>query len=144
MKTIITSILTLSFTFATLPARAQEIREPTKGSGKLVSGILVTSIGSAIGGLMLLFGTMGMECHDDEEECDKNDLSTTQAGLLIGGASLGVGIPLIVMGARERREWKDWKKTQIQTSEDRHTSSSLGFSLKPLKRGGLAALTFEY
>ncbi len=102
----------------------------------------MTSIGSAVGGLLLLFGAARMECHDSDEECDDEDLSTTQAALLVGGASLGVGIPLIVMGAKERREWKAWK--QIPMSEDRHASSSLGFSLKPLKRGGLAALTFEY
>lgn len=148
MKTIITTMLALFMTFGAASAGAQAFQttapEPSKGRGQLVGGILLTSIGGGVGALLMFLGVAGMECHSSESQCDENQNDMFLTGAVIAGASAGVGIPLIVSGAHQRREWRSWKQQQIQQGEDRHARSSLDLGVKRLSGGPAAALTFAF
>lgn len=103
MKTIITIVLALGLAAATAtPALGRDgptvkaKRNPTR-----TTGILISAIGGGVGAGILTVGMLNETCFssEDDEACDEdraNALGTRQFGAALMGASLGVGIPLIV------------------------------------------------
>lgn len=107
---------------------------PSSGVGMLVSGIVLTSVGSGFAAINLL-GVMVDECTD--EDYDPNCASRHRAwgeqalaGLAVG---LGAGIPLIVAGVRQHRIYKQYQAGESEPSWD--------LRLAPLPRGAVAMLT---
>jgi hypothetical protein len=98
-----------------------------RGTGKIVGGILTASIGGGLGLLVLflnIFNYCGSEeSNDDYASCERDRKNTeyTGYGLLIAG--IGIGTPLIVMGAKDRREWKQWNRDNVS-----------GYALLPAQR----------
>ena len=89
---------------------------PTAALSVTTTGILpyVPGGGSAVGGAMILLGSLNQAgyCEEDDEDCKKTEKQAsgmTTAGVILTGVSLGVGIPLIVSGKHKRNEWKKWQ-----------------------------------
>ena len=85
------------------------------GKPKFVGGIMTTSIGGGVG-LLVLFLSIFNFCGsgDDAKSCrqDKRNQEYLGGGLLL--LSTGIGIPLIMFGASERTEWKNWNKEHVR------------------------------
>lgn len=158
MRTIIHICLPALLTLAPLTASAQDStyttksEEPSRGTGKVVGGILLTSIGPTIGGILLLLGLEAMpDCSGEEgkyaEDCERRSSNASGlmlGGLAIGGASLGVGIPLIASGVSDRKKWKSWKTERVHEGQARRPGSTLSLGFKREGQGGAATLTFGY
>ncbi len=159
MKTIIHISLPVLLALLPLSAHAQDSaytttsEEPSRGTGKVVGGILLTTIGGTIGGVIFMLGVFerpSCASEDDESETSECRSATRGSdklmlgGLAVTGVSLGTGIPLIVSGKRDRNEWKSWKAEQIHEGEARRTGSSLNLGFRREGQGGAAVLTFGY
>jgi hypothetical protein len=79
-----------------------EFRE---GRSKRLSGILLSSIGGGTGAAAFIIGILWNSCYGASEKdrptCQRNARNTMGAGLLVGGASLGFGIPMISAGGEK-------------------------------------------
>ena len=85
------------------------------GKPKFVGGIMTTSIGGGVG-LLVLFLSIFNFCGsgDDAKSCrqDKRNQEYLGGGILL--LSTGIGIPLIMFGASERTQWKNWNKENVR------------------------------
>lgn len=85
------------------------------GKGKIVGGILSTSIGPGVGLLMIFFSAFRY-CNADSENYDscQRDKKNQQAfGGVIGIGGIVIGVPLIVFGIKERRAWHQWNRENV-------------------------------
>lgn len=77
------------------------------GRDKRRTGILLTSIGGGVGGVMLVGGFFWYMCMGASEEqkpkCQRNAGTAMGVGAVVTGGSLGVGIPFIVSGRQSMR-----------------------------------------
>ncbi len=82
--------------------RYQSDEEFRDGKSKRLSGILLSSIGGGTGAAAFIIGVLWNSCwgatEKDRQICKTNARNTMAAGVLVGGASLGFGIPLISVG----------------------------------------------
>jgi hypothetical protein len=85
------------------PPVASPAERPSTGLGALVTGGVFTGVG----GLNLLTAPI---C---TTSLIRSDLQTTcvTASLVVAGVGLAVGVPLMVIGANQRAEYNDWKKS---------------------------------
>ena len=118
-------------------APEDEAGAPSKGTGKLVPGIVTASVGTGFG--LLLVALSRVNCNDLTKDRDKNDdaenpsktdddvkdcekLKPTYRKL--GAASivvgLGVGLPFIYFGIEDRKAYNQWKSQQ---PEDKQSSN---------------------
>jgi hypothetical protein len=85
------------------------------GKPKIVGGIMTTAIGGGVG-LLVLFLSIFNFCgsSDDAKSCrqDKRNQEYLGGGILL--LSTGIGIPLIMFGASQRTEWKNWNKENVR------------------------------
>jgi len=81
----------------------QDDEEFRQGRSTRLTGILLTSIGGGVGGAAFLVGVLWNTCIGSSDEvrttCQRNSRYMMGAGALVGGASLGAGIPMISVGA---------------------------------------------
>lgn len=108
---------------------ADEPGAPPKGTGKLVGGIVAASVGTGIGLLSLIAGSI--DCDDidkdnanttDEakkadrekqvKDCKDQQPALRTAGGIFLAAGLGVGLPLIYFGIQDRKAYNAWKGEQ--------------------------------
>lgn len=106
-----------------------ETGAPPKGTGKLVGGIVASSVGVGLGLLLIAVGNI--DCDDidkdnaettDEtkraerekqvKDCkrDQPNIRTSGTVVLVGG--LGVGLPLMYFGIKDRKAYNEWKEQQ--------------------------------
>ena len=69
---------------------------PPRGTGTLVSGIILTATTGAVAGMGLIITAFG------------GGPEYFYGSLAVAGVGLGFGIPMIVSGKRQRRVYKDW------------------------------------
>lgn len=159
MKAIIHIYLPVLLTLAPLTASAQDStytttsEEPSRGGAKIAGGIVLTTLGGTVGGLIFLLGVFERpSCSSEDDERDTPECKRATrgsdnligTGAVIAGASLGGGIPLIVSGARDRKKWKSWKAEQVHEGEARRPGKTLNLGFKREDQGGAATLTFDY
>ncbi len=106
-----------------------EAGAPPKGTGKLVAGIVTSSVGAGLGLLFLAYANI--DCNsinkDDanssdtnkqkERETDVKDCKDQQkpaktAAAVFITAGLGVGLPLLYFGIQDRKVYNQWKEGQ--------------------------------
>ena len=79
-----------------------------EGRAKRLSGILLSSIGGGTGAAAFIIGILWNSCYGASEKdrptCQRNARNTMAAGLVVGGASLGFGIPMISVGGEKMSE----------------------------------------
>ena len=91
------------------------------GKDKIVSGIIISSVGGGIGvGLITYsifnycaFYSYGMdeeEANAKETECRKNNQIMLISGIASTALGLGIGLPKLFEGMKERRVWKQWNR----------------------------------
>lgn len=133
----------LVFTFLiSSAARAQEA-EPDHGTGTMVGGIVTTSVGSAVGGLLMFAGLFNDLCDDSDESCgDHKGEQYMLGGAIVLGASLGIGIPMIVNGARQHKVWKTWKEKNEPPPTDKR-AEAVRFGILPVRHGAAAVLAVD-
>jgi hypothetical protein len=94
-------------------ARAAEIRQDRKNTGKIMTivGFSILGVGSIVGYVVMLQGIGDINCSSDysyNNSCSSGSDSAVLTGLLIGlasvGIGLGIGIPGIVKMARQTDE----------------------------------------
>ncbi len=131
MNLLIACLFSLSLVFnsydafaRTKPKKYQSDDEFREGKSKRLSGILLSSIGGGTGALAFLVGVLWNSCYGASEKdlptCKRNAKNTMGAGLLVAGASLGFGIPMISVGAGkigEARSRIDQKYPVKESSE---------------------------
>lgn len=75
------------------------------GRSSRLAGILTASIGGGVGGGILIVGMLWNSClgagDDQLSRCKTNARNTMVAGGVVTAASLGTGIPLIVIGGEK-------------------------------------------
>ncbi len=123
------------------PAEASSFDAGRSGTGraKIASGIVLTSVLSAVGAIGLMTYGMGLCGSDSYDGCPKDFLLGSTAAI---GVGLGLGIPLIVSGARDRKAWKSQNRAQARESE--HNTSSFGVDVfVTQKKLGLLRFTYD-
>ena len=91
------------------------------GKGKIVTGIVITSVGGGVGvGLITYsifnycpFYTYGVdeeEAKTREAECKKTNQMLLISGIASTALGLGIGLPKLFEGMKERRVWKQWNR----------------------------------
>jgi len=84
-------------------SRYQSDEEFRAGRSTRLTGILLSSIGGGTGAGAFIVGVLWNSCigasGDVLATCRRNASTMMAAGVLVGGASLGVGIPMISVGA---------------------------------------------
>ncbi len=87
------------------------------GKPKIVGGILTASIGGGVSLLALfltLFSYCGMGEEESVQDCRKDQRNQQYLGGRLLLASIGVGVPMIIYGAKERKEWKHWNRENVR------------------------------
>jgi hypothetical protein len=121
-------VLIVSLVSSALPARAEDAipPEPERGTEELVTGIVLTSALPAVGGVLLLGSLMSFCGLDDEEDdggddgdCRRRSDRLAGAGLILTAVGVGVGVPLIVSGAKQKKRWKEWNRQYGEGAKDR-------------------------
>lgn len=104
---------------------------PPNGKGKIVGGVMTTVIGAAAGLTITFAGMIKSVCSDSEydsskeiDKCVKESEQMVLGGLLVAGVSVGVGVPLIIMGKRERNAWQ--RSNEGGDTSGRHPLYSIG------------------
>lgn len=89
-----------------------------RGGGKIAGGIVTMSVGTGVG-LLVFLSQLFAYCGENDGsseysscENDKRNMNYLGGGLIVVG--LSVGIPFTVMGAKERREWKQWNRENVK------------------------------
>jgi hypothetical protein len=91
------------------------------GKDKIVTGIVISSVGGGIGvGLIsysifnyCAFYSYGLdeeEANAKETECRKNNQIMLISGIASTALGLGIGLPKLFEGMKERRVWKQWNR----------------------------------
>lgn len=91
------------------------------GKDKIVSGIIISSVGGGIGvGLITYsifnycafysYGVDDEEANAKETECRKNNQIMLITGIASTALGLGIGLPKLFAGMKERRVWKQWNR----------------------------------
>jgi hypothetical protein len=135
MKTSLSALLVAAVTLASAPALAQERglalldgKPPPTGTGMIVTG----SILSGIGAVNLITSPL---CKTDLiPDSDTQDVCFATS-LVIGGAFVAVGIPVLIVGLNRRSTYREWKR------KHGHLASLTNLGIAPT-RGG-AALTWH-
>jgi hypothetical protein len=119
---------------------AQAVDTMRTGTGrlKIASGIVVTSVLTTAGALAILSFGMGLCGEYTYDSCPSDYLLGGTAAM---GVGLGLGIPLIVSGARDRKAWKTQNRTEL--SEPDSESSPIGINLF-VTRTKSSMLSFTY
>lgn len=91
--------------------------EPSRGTGMMIGGIVVTSVGVPVG-LMVSWLSNWNHCSpgpkpDSEavqrqHKCVRDRENGQRLGAAISLASVAIGVPLIVFGKMKRNAWKRW------------------------------------
>jgi hypothetical protein len=108
---------------------ADEPGAPPRGTGKLVAGIVTTSVGAGLGILLLAYANI--DCNSinkddanssdtnkqkdretDIKDCKKGQKDAKVAGGVLFATGLGVGLPLMYFGIQDRKVYNDWKSGQ--------------------------------
>lgn len=98
--------------------RLRPVERPSTGTGLLIPGGILTGIGV----LNLATAPLCMTSLVDdrvEDEC-------LVASLVVGGVMLGVGIPLLAVGASKRAKYLEWRRR-----------SRVDYGFAPLREGGV-------
>lgn len=100
----------------------EEFRE---GKSKRLSGILLSSIGGGTGAAAFIIGVLWNSCYGasdkDRPTCKTNARNTMAAGLVVGGASLGFGIPMISVGGVKMGEARRRIDEKYPVKEEKET-----------------------
>jgi hypothetical protein len=107
---------------------------PPRGTGKIVGGIVTTSVGAGLGILTLFFANI--DCNDiNKDDADSTDVDKQKeretnikdckngqkdakvAGGVLMAAGLGVGLPLLYFGIQDRKVYNEWKAGQPAQEE---------------------------
>lgn len=95
------------------------------GRSKRLSGILLSSIGGGTGAAAFIIGVLWNSCYGASDKdlptCKTNARNTMAAGLLVGGASLGFGIPLISVGGVKMGEARRRINEKYPVKEEKET-----------------------
>ena len=121
-------------------AEAQAVDATRSGTGrlKIASGIVLTSVLTTVGALAIMSYGMGL-CSDDNYDSCSGDYVLGGAAAM--GVGLGLGIPLIVSGARDRKSWKSQNRSEVFEPETSH--SPIGVNLF-VTRTKTSLLNFTY
>jgi len=107
---------------------------PSRGTGKIVGGIVTASVGAGIGLLTLAY--LLVDCNDidkddvdsgeadkqedrekDIKRCNQLQKDAKVNGSLLTVAALGVGLPLLYFGIQDRKIYNEWKAGQPSQDE---------------------------
>lgn len=127
-------------------AKARGDEEPPKGTGMLVGGIVLLSVGATYGGIQL-FSSAFYFCEDDDESCKSERDRAKQEGYLITGASIVGGVLMIGSANADRRVWKDWMYQNDPEYKKRHPradATPLRLDLGLVDRKPGAILTYAF
>jgi hypothetical protein len=127
------------------------------GKGKIVSGIVISSVGGGIGvGLITysIFNYCGFQTVDADGNYDQaaeDDCKKTNQILLVGGLAstalgLGIGLPRMFEGMKERRVWKQWNRDNAKRKRkaEYRTVYQYRFFLAPYAGSQAMALGFRF
>jgi hypothetical protein len=157
MKLVVTIIFSLSLLLnsydalaRTKPKKMREKDHPNyqkylndeefrSGRTTRITGILLSSIGGGTGAAAFIVGVLWNSCYGasdkDLSTCKRNARNTMAAGILVGGASLGVGIPMISVGGTKMgsaRSRIDEAHPIKETNEDEGNEASLNYGSQTL------------
>lgn len=125
-KNLWINIWSLSFMLACvfIDSKALAVDATRSGTGrfKIASGIVLTSVLTTAGALAIMSYGMGL-CGDDTYDSCPDDYVLGGAAAM--GVGLGLGIPLIVSGARDRKAWK----SQNRAGQSESVGSPVGINL---------------
>ncbi len=109
---------------------------PPKGVGMLVGGIVATSVGVGLGGIVFIFAGPS-STHGNAEG--------GYAALGIAALGAGIGIPLIIGGASRLRAYKQWRRDQQEEVDVGQTGQrQWDLSLRMIERKPAASLTYAF
>lgn len=109
------------------------------GRANRLTGILLSSIGGGFGAAAFIVGVLWNSCYGASDKelstCKRNARDTMAAGVLVSGASLGFGIPLISVGGTKMgnaRSRIDEANPIKESNDDKGNEASLNYGRQTL------------
>lgn len=121
---------------------------PSRGTGKIVGGIVTTSVGAGLGIITLAFASI--DCNDinedeknssdigkqkerenDIKDCKNGQKDAKVTGAVLLAAGLGVGLPLLYFGIQDRKVYNEWKAGQPVQDESAYAPGKASLVLIP-------------
>jgi hypothetical protein len=119
-----------------VPPEEQDRPEPSKGTGLLVGGIILTAAATVMGGIAYLNVEPKNYCNGSADNtCAGRARSWGTNVALATLVADGLGVWMIVDGARDRGEWKLWQEERREEKQ-----AAVRFGLTPLAQGGAAGV----
>ena len=120
-------------------ARAGNTTRTGTGRLKIASGIVLTSVLTTAGALAIMSYGMGLCGEDTYDSCSSDYVLGGAAAM---GVGLGLGIPLIVSGARDRKANKANNRAEDVSPTGGNSPFGLNFYITK-KKGSLLNLTYD-